>query len=62
MVTLIALLATQFGSIGLNVAWAAVPSVSLTYSTNPAKAGTLTITATYSEPVVTTPNISIDQP
>ena len=38
------------------------PTVNLTYSSNPAKAGTETITATYSEPIASTPNISINQP
>ncbi len=38
------------------------PTVSLTYSANPAKAGTLTVTAHYSEAMSGTPNISIDQP
>jgi hypothetical protein len=38
------------------------PTVSLTYSANPAKAGAMTITATYSEGIVGTPKISIDQP
>jgi len=38
------------------------PTVALTYSSNPAKAGTMIITATYSEPIVDTPTISIDQP
>lgn len=39
------------------------PTVSLSYSANPAKAGTETITATYSEPINTDdiPKISIDQ-
>jgi hypothetical protein len=39
-----------------------VPTVALTYSTNPAMAGTVTVTATYSEAVDATPDISIDQP
>jgi len=38
------------------------PTVALTYSANPAKAGVMTITATYSEAIVDTPSISIDQP
>jgi len=37
-------------------------TVNLTYSSNPVKAGTETITAAYSELMATTPNISIDQP
>lgn len=37
------------------------PDVVLSYSSNPVKAGVLTITATYSEVITTTPNISIDQ-
>ena len=37
------------------------PSVNISYSSNPVKAGTETITATYSEPISSTPNISIDQ-
>ena len=38
------------------------PTVALTYSASPAKAGTNTITATYSEAIVGTPTISINQP
>ncbi|MFA4956984.1 MAG: hypothetical protein WC556_08455 [Candidatus Methanoperedens sp.] len=38
------------------------PSVALSYSANPAKAGSMTITATYSEVIVGTPTISINQP
>jgi hypothetical protein len=38
------------------------PTVALTYSANPAKAGSMTITATYSEAIVGTPKISIGQP
>ena len=38
------------------------PSVDLTYDANPAKVGVIIITATYSEPIVGTPQISIDQP
>ncbi|MFA5797617.1 MAG: Ig-like domain-containing protein [Candidatus Woesearchaeota archaeon] len=38
------------------------PTVALTYSSNPAKAGAMNITATYSESVASTPSISIDQP
>ncbi len=37
------------------------PTVALTYSADPAKAGAMTITATYSEPIVGTPQINIDQ-
>jgi len=37
------------------------PTVALTYSAFPAKAGALTITATYSEAIAVTPTISIDQ-
>jgi len=37
------------------------PTVALTYSANPAKAGIMTVTATYSEPIIGTPQISIDQ-
>ncbi len=56
------MLASQFGPIGLNMVYAAAPTVALTYSTNPAKAGIVTVTATYSEEVDATPDISIDQP
>lgn len=38
------------------------PTVVLSYSVNPAKAGAVTITVTYSEPIVGTPQISINQP
>ena len=38
------------------------PTVALTYSEDPANAGAMTVTATYSEAIVGTPNISIDQP
>ena len=38
------------------------PSIVLNYSSNPTKAGTETITASYSEPISTAPTISIDQP
>ena len=38
------------------------PTVALNYSANPAKAGAMTVTATYSEVIVGTPTISIDQP
>ena len=37
------------------------PTVALTYSANPAKAGIMTVTATYSEAIVGTSAISIDQ-
>jgi len=37
------------------------PTVQITYSSNPVKAGLLTITATYSENIAGTPEISIDQ-
>ena len=37
------------------------PTVALTYSEDPSNAGAMTITATYSEAIVGTPNISIDQ-
>jgi hypothetical protein len=40
----------------------ASPTVTYTYSANPTKVGTEIITATYSEPIVGTPNISINQP
>ncbi|KKP34691.1 MAG: Calx-beta domain-containing protein [Candidatus Nomurabacteria bacterium GW2011_GWE1_32_28] len=38
------------------------PTVALTYSSDPAGAGAMTVTATYSEAPSTTPNISINQP
>lgn len=38
------------------------PTVVLSYSVNPTKAGAETITATYSEPIVGAPQISINQP
>ena len=38
------------------------PTVALTYTNNPTGTGTQTITATYSEAVISAPNISIDQP
>ena len=38
------------------------PTVNLTYSSNPAKVGIETITATYSKAITTVPNISINQP
>jgi len=39
------------------------PTVAISYSkTSPMSTGAVTITATYSEPVATTPNISINQP
>jgi len=38
------------------------PTVALTYSADPAKAGSVIVTATYSSAVASTPNISIDQP
>ena len=37
------------------------PTVALTYSANPAKAGTVTIMATYSEAVTSTPNVTVNQ-
>ncbi|MCK5319726.1 MAG: fibrobacter succinogenes major paralogous domain-containing protein, partial [Anaerolineales bacterium] len=37
------------------------PTVALTYSANPAKSGSMTITATYSEAIVGTPALSLDQ-
>ena len=37
------------------------PTVALTYSENPANVGAMIVTATYSEAVASTPNISIDQ-
>ena len=37
------------------------PTVAITYSSDPAKAGAMTITATYSEAIVGTPAISINQ-
>jgi len=37
------------------------PTVAITYSANPAKAGDITVTVTYSEAIVGTPQISIDQ-
>jgi len=39
----------------------AAPTVALTYSADPAKAGAMTITTTYSEPIIGTPQITIDQ-
>jgi hypothetical protein len=38
------------------------PTLTYTYTSNPIKAGTQTITATYSEPVTAVPTISINQP
>ena len=38
------------------------PTVAFAYSKNPAGAGVNTISANYSEPITSTPNISIDQP
>ncbi|MDO8592990.1 MAG: right-handed parallel beta-helix repeat-containing protein [bacterium] len=38
------------------------PTVALTYSVNPAKAGSMAITATYSEAIAGTPQVSIGQP
>lgn len=46
----------------ITVTFAAVPTVNLTYTKNPANAGLITITATYSEPVDAGPMITIDQP
>jgi hypothetical protein len=37
------------------------PSVALTYSANPAKAGTVTITANYSRAVTSAPNVTVNQ-
>jgi large repetitive protein len=45
-----------------NIAFAVAPTVNLSYSANPTGAGTMTVTATYSESIVGTPLISIDQP
>ena len=38
------------------------PAVAVSYSNNPAAAGTLLITATFSEPIDTLPTIKVDQP
>jgi len=46
----------------VNSVFAAGPTAAITYSANPTKAGTETITATYSAPISSVPNISIDQP
>ena len=45
-----------------NIAFAVSPTVDLSYSANPTGTGTMTITAIYSETIVGSPLISIDQP
>lgn len=45
-----------------NIAFAVSPTVDLQYSSNPTGTGTMTITAIYSETIVGSPLVSIDQP